>query len=564
MLFHCLVFDFMTSIQRFFTPVIVALFLIFCLGTFLRFNNIANNPPALNWDEVAFAVNAHMINETGKDEYGRTFPLYFQSLDDYKLPVYVYLTALSEKIFGYNNFAVRFPSALFGSLSIIAFFLLCRILFKPQSIALIATLLFAILPWHIQFSRMAAEATVGLFFFLLGLLFFLESMQKKRWILLVSFFFFALAQYTYLPFRYAIPLLGIVLIFLYRKTLFKKNIFVIIACILALGVSGLLLFDSYSNRNTSRVSGIAAIDSYTKLYQQDLKQQNYDGSLGINLSRRVFHDSHLFSSFEIATSNYLGHFSPGFLFFEAEQPRHYTPMIGLLYVWFLPFLLVGTYFLFRENKNSIIVTISLLLITPIPLAFAFDSPNAIRAIALVLPFCILTAIGIRILGTLIRKRHRSFFFVYVFITGSIATLGLVHFYHQNTIHLPHERSQEWLFGRKEMTEYILQNQKNYDKIIVSPELEWPNIFFLYYSHYDPQKYLAQGGTRGGSWSAENNKIDNIIFKSFKFPFDTRGQKILLIGAPNEFPKETRPLKQINYLDGKPAIYLIKITPPPTN
>src|SRR6476469_999965 len=103
----------MRCIRHFLSFSLIAFICIFLLGSFLRFHNLASNPPGLNWDEVAFGYNAHSIIETGRDEYGQYYPIYFRSLDDYKLPVYVYMTVASEKIFGYTNFAVRFPSAFF-------------------------------------------------------------------------------------------------------------------------------------------------------------------------------------------------------------------------------------------------------------------------------------------------------------------------------------------------------------------------------------------------------------------------------------------------------------------
>src|ERR1700689_3486693 len=88
--------------------VLLLLFLVL-FSAALRLVNISGNPPGLYQDESAIGYNAYSILKTGKDEYGVSYPLYFESFGDYKLPVYIYLTAISIKLFGMNEFAVRFP-----------------------------------------------------------------------------------------------------------------------------------------------------------------------------------------------------------------------------------------------------------------------------------------------------------------------------------------------------------------------------------------------------------------------------------------------------------------------
>lgn len=102
----------------------VLLGVIMFLAVFFRFYAMPTIPPSLNWDEVSFGYNAYSILKTGRDEYGKFFPLYFRSLDDYKLPVYTYMTVCTVGIFGLNDFAVRLPSAVCGTLTVLLVYLL--------------------------------------------------------------------------------------------------------------------------------------------------------------------------------------------------------------------------------------------------------------------------------------------------------------------------------------------------------------------------------------------------------------------------------------------------------
>src|SRR5258708_7256406 len=92
------------------------LIFIFLFGLVLRFWQLGSIPVILNRDEAALAYNAFLLKETGKDEWSKTWPLTLQSFGDYKLIGYPLLTIGSFFLLGYTDFAVKFPSAFFGSL----------------------------------------------------------------------------------------------------------------------------------------------------------------------------------------------------------------------------------------------------------------------------------------------------------------------------------------------------------------------------------------------------------------------------------------------------------------
>src|SRR3989344_6968825 len=115
--------------RNMFSQKVILLSLIIVLSIFLRFWQLGNNPPSLTWDEVAWGYNAYSLGIDGKDEFGRFLPLdYLESFGDFKPPVYAYLDILPVKFFGLNEFAVRFPSAIFGVFTVlITYFLVLRI-----------------------------------------------------------------------------------------------------------------------------------------------------------------------------------------------------------------------------------------------------------------------------------------------------------------------------------------------------------------------------------------------------------------------------------------------------
>ena len=115
----------------------VLLLLILFLAGLLRFWRLGENPPSLTWDEVAWGYNAYSLGKTGKDEFGRFLPYdYLESFGDFKPPVYAYLTILPVKIFGLNEFAVRFPSAILGTLNVLLTYFLTKELFKNSQFSI--------------------------------------------------------------------------------------------------------------------------------------------------------------------------------------------------------------------------------------------------------------------------------------------------------------------------------------------------------------------------------------------------------------------------------------------
>src|SRR3989344_8160968 len=111
------------------------LLLVILIAFILRFFDLGQIPRGLYQDETAIGYNAYSILSTGKDEWGKNFPLYFKSFGDYKLPVYMYFTVPSVKLFGLNAFAVRLPSALFGLATVCLVYFLVKELSKNDSLA---------------------------------------------------------------------------------------------------------------------------------------------------------------------------------------------------------------------------------------------------------------------------------------------------------------------------------------------------------------------------------------------------------------------------------------------
>ncbi|MEK7513906.1 MAG: hypothetical protein AAB580_03370, partial [Patescibacteria group bacterium] len=191
----------------------IFLIIIVLLAAILRFYKLGQVPSGFVNDEAAIGYNAYSLLKTGKDEFNVSWPVIFRSFGEGKLPVYIYLTIPSVAVFGLNEFSVRFPSALFGVLTVLV----------VSRWSLLAALVLATLPWHIHFSRAAFEANLALFFLTFGTWTWLA---KKFWWSLISF---TLAIFTY---NAALIFMPLWVVYLFFRDKHKIILFIFLALIL--------------------------------------------------------------------------------------------------------------------------------------------------------------------------------------------------------------------------------------------------------------------------------------------------------------------------------------------
>ncbi|MBI5302233.1 MAG: glycosyltransferase family 39 protein [Chloroflexi bacterium] len=120
------------------------------LAACLRLYALDALPPGLHYDE---AFNATMARNV---QLGIERPIFFRE-DLTEEPMAIYLTALSFAIFGPSPWALRLVSALAGIAGVAALYFLARAFFASRWFAALATLILAILYWHINFSRLGME-----------------------------------------------------------------------------------------------------------------------------------------------------------------------------------------------------------------------------------------------------------------------------------------------------------------------------------------------------------------------------------------------------------------------
>ena len=194
----------------------LTLILIILFAIFIRCYQLGTVPAGLINDEADIGYDAYSILHTGRDQWNTFLPLTsFKGFGDNRPVLYAYFVIPSIAIFGATPLGIRFPSAVFGILSVIAIYFLVKKLFNER-IGLVVSLLLAISPWAIGLSRVGIESNVALFFLLLGI-YILTNIKKSVYYLFIAIFCFVLTLYTYTAYTLFIPL------FLFTLTIYYRN-----------------------------------------------------------------------------------------------------------------------------------------------------------------------------------------------------------------------------------------------------------------------------------------------------------------------------------------------------
>src|ERR1044071_4098131 len=119
--------------------------------------DVPNNPPGFYIDESSVAYNALTVAESGRDEHGEAWPLYFRAFGDYKNPTYVYLLAAVFRVTGPGVAAARYLSATLGVLAALALGLLGVRLTGSRAAGLLTFLTALLTPWLFELSRVVVD-----------------------------------------------------------------------------------------------------------------------------------------------------------------------------------------------------------------------------------------------------------------------------------------------------------------------------------------------------------------------------------------------------------------------
>lgn len=193
------------------------LVIIVLIAAFFRFWQFTSTPPGLYPDEAMNGNNAREAITTGNWKV-------FYPENNGREGLFMNIQALSLMAFGGTEpWMLRFPSPVFGTLTVLGFFLLLYELAvltnTPHRLELagFGAFFMATSVWHIIFSRIGFRAIMAPFFIIWALFFFILAFRKFnfRYAILAGAAL-GLGAYSYIAFR-VMPLLFAAFLQMYRK-----------------------------------------------------------------------------------------------------------------------------------------------------------------------------------------------------------------------------------------------------------------------------------------------------------------------------------------------------------
>ena len=463
----------------------------------VRVVSLSSFPTGFTQDEAALGYDAYSLLETGKDQWGKAFPLSFRSFGDFKMPLYTYLAVPSVYIFGLNVFAVRLPNALFGTLAILATYLMVYELTKRKNFALISSLFMALSPWGISLSRGAFEANLTAFFIPIGVWAFYKAIKSPKWIW-VAAFSFGINIFSYHSARLFTPFLILIMVLLNRKAIhnnllskarnynFRLNYligFFILAFFFLVSIytlksgSQMRAFDVVIFNPTDKWAAVA-----DRRYEAVL--QGLPDNIARAFSNKATYVSRLF------TSNYISYLSPVFFFTQGAGEWRYgmIPGRGVLYLFEAILLLVsiGSYIRGKGFKNMSFVLLWV-IISPIAAALTKGPGYAANRAAVMMPAIqVLSAYGLIVLYKYVKNTKKLIWKkIFIMSVSLIMLVSFISFLEDYRYHAPISGAPSMQWGIKEAIDYVGNIESNYDEVLISRSLSVPQIRIAFYQKYDP-------------------------------------------------------------------------------
>lgn len=509
----------------------VIFILILLTAIIFRFWHLASLPTGLNWDEISHGYNAYSLLKTGKDQWGQNWPIFnFRAYGDYPTSANLYFTIPSIAIFGLNSFSIRFPAAIFGLLFVIFNYLLAKLIFKNEKLALFNMLLAALSPWTLFPSRGVFQSNLSQLFFIAGIFFFYKSLLKPK-NAFFSAIFFGISLYSYHNTRIAVPILLMYFGIYYWQQLKNKIHLYALIIFLIFAIPNLINLFSPESQARSRWVGIINPNSINLINEE---RRLYTGPPFLN---RALNNKVVYFSSQLAR-NYFNLFNPIPLFFQGSKNYQFNPPnTGILFIILLPLFYIG---LFKLRQFFIPLLIAL-----IPAALTVGDFPSIRA-TIALPFYFI-AISYGISSI---KNKKIF---YLIILAFILEFAL---YWSKYLQYNQQYSQNWQYGYQEMVTKLKVYYPQYQHIYITKKYGEAHEFILFYWPWDPAKYQND---KNLNWDFHAdwywvNSFDKFVFiNDWEIPNLQIPPNSLLITSPDNFPKDNaKTINRLNFLNGQTA------------
>ncbi|MEA2088603.1 MAG: glycosyltransferase family 39 protein, partial [Patescibacteria group bacterium] len=456
--------------------ILISVLIIFAFFIGLRIFYIFTKQPSV--DEIAVGYEAFSILKTGADRNGNFFPAHFYNFGwGENITLSLILIPLI-KLFGLSTLIVRTPVFIASLLSIFFTYLLGKELFNKK-IGVISALLLTASPWHIYVSTTGYNVCLLPFFYTAIIYCLIKFFkEKKHFYFYISTIISAITFYTYALSFLWIPLIYLIFFFINKKEIFSnKKIILLNLLILIILISPIAIF----------------------YLQNQFQLLNYEkfGPFGLpDLEKTRLDMVSIFNNPLIFASNFIiQYFIHIFTLCFALMIIKYSFIpLGGIYFFEILFILYGIKEIIKKRKNEKKYQLLLLwfLLAPLPVCFTLfcaDNPSIIHPLRSIHFLPLLQIIGaVGIYNIFFNKEknekheHTKIKIIYaitIIMTLHIAMSFFCYYKHNNIFEYQKQKN-----AQVAVMEFVQDNQKQYDKIIISDDIRY--LFFAFFLKIDPE------------------------------------------------------------------------------
>jgi 4-amino-4-deoxy-L-arabinose transferase-like glycosyltransferase len=489
---------------------VILLISVIVLAVILRFYRLEDVPAGFHQDEVSQAYNAFSIAKTGHDRYGEFLPILFRSFGSYQPPVYTYLSVIPMLVFGNTVFSARFLSALAGVFIVALTYLIIEALSESKykyKFALFGSLIVAISPWAIHFSRRVVEGNVGLCFFLLSLYLFIRSLKNIKFFPLAALVL-GIATHAYYSERVIGTLFLPIFLIVFKNYFLKYK---------KIAFMGLIIF------GLTQIPHIWILTSGA--FARRFDQVTYFANDTHGLPRVIY----IAKEF---VRHYLIYLSPSNLFADTGSDlARVSPDLGVFYSWlFIPFLLGVSYFANKIRGNLFKIAFIVGPISLIPASLTGDLFYPLRTLEYLWFVSIIIGLGLMVIYDYLRVNAVRWAVLAIFLIFSLFSFYISYF-----ILFQYETTEYMGASYIKLGQY-LDNYKD-KKIVIDSARDFAiGARIAYFKSYDPNKMAAnlRPQLKSSYYSSEVGldeiyRIDNIEVRPTIWIQDRCSKGTILVG-----------------------------------
>ncbi len=427
----------------------------------------------MNADEAAHGYNAFSILKTGRDEYGKLFPLRFKSFGEYKMPLYTYSIVPFVTLMGLSLDAVRAPNALMSILFPLAVYFLAVNVFHKRSIGLLAAVITTFsLGLHV-IGRQGHEVYMSTVFMVVATAAFIRTLNKKAWMwTILCATTLALAMLGYQAARiYAIVMLSVFWVQTLRRAFPWTHTLALTATVALMFIPDILL----PPQRVGSLWYFASEGLHLKVLEYRM-----EGGSGLIFNKATV------AAYDIAM-RHITYYTPQFLVERGDPHFRFgypdmSPVNPFIYL----FAIIGVYTMIGKKQNrDYLLYFLFVAVAPLAGSLTWADVSITRAFFLLPLVHVAAAAGAYFSALWIMKHPRRLMPIgalLIILYGYFQVKTWDIFLHHYSNRAEVAKAQQC--GYDQIGTYI-QNHPDTKQFYITRENGQPYIYVLFYTQYDP-------------------------------------------------------------------------------